>query len=56
MRAKVSYDDRHLAREAGFRWNDPVKGAWTRRLSRREIKSLNFPVEAIDPGSELRAA
>ena len=56
MRAKVSYDDRHLAREAGFRWNDPVKGAWTRRLSRREIKSLNFPVEAVDPGSERRAA
>ena len=56
MRAKVSYDDRHLAREAGFRWNDPVKGAWTRRLSRREIKSLNFPVEAVDPGSQRRAA
>ena len=56
MRARVSYDDRHLAREAGFRWNDPVKGAWTRRLSQREIKSLDFPVEPVEPGLERRAA
>ena len=44
MRAQVSYDDRQLAREAGFRWNDPVKGAWTRRLSAREVEELPFPV------------
>ena len=56
MRARVSYDDRHLAREAGFRWNDPVKGAWTRRLSQREVKSLDFPVEVVEPGPERRAA
>ena len=42
MRAQVSYDDRHLAREAGFRWNDPVKGAWVRRLSEREAEELAF--------------
>ena len=56
VRAKVSYDERHLAREAGFRWNDPVKGAWTRRLSQRDINSLNFPIEAIEPAQERRAA
>ena len=56
VRAKVSYNDRHLAREAGFRWNDPVKGAWTRRLSQREIKSLNFPIEDVQLAQEHRAA
>ena len=44
MRAQVTYDDRQLAREAGFRWNDPVKGAWTKRLSAREVEELPFPV------------
>ena len=48
MRAQVSYDDRHLAREAGFRWNDPVKGAWVRRLSEREAEELAFPVVPVD--------
>ena len=48
MRAQVSYDDRQLAREAGFRWNDPVKGAWTRRLSTREAAELPFQVVVQD--------
>ena len=48
MRAQISYDDRQLAREAGFRWNDPVKGAWSRRLSRREAEDLPFPVVVQD--------
>ncbi|MFN7901132.1 MAG: 3'-5' exonuclease [Synechococcaceae cyanobacterium] len=53
MRAEVSYADRHLAREAGFRWDQPVARAWTRRLSHREAQSLPFavhPVEASSPG------
>ena len=49
MRAQVSYDDRHLARDAGFRWNEPVKGAWARRLSAREAGKLDFPVVPVDP-------
>ena len=49
MRAQVSYNDRHLAREAGFRWNEPVKGAWARRLSVREACDLDFPVSPVDP-------
>ena len=48
MRAEVSYSDRHLAREAGFRWDQPVAKAWTRRLSRREARSLPFPVHPVD--------
>lgn len=49
MRARVSFDDRHQAKQAGFRWNDPIKGAWTRRLSERECAELNFPVEPVEP-------
>ena len=48
VRAKVSYDDRQLARDAGFRWNDPIKGAWARRMSEREIQELSFPVSPVD--------
>ena len=48
MRANVSYDERHLAKNAGFRWNDPIKGAWTRRLSDREITALSFTVEEVE--------
>ncbi len=48
MRANVSYEERHLAREAGFRWNDPVPGAWTRRLSERQVIDLPFNVSVID--------
>tara|TARA_Y100001968_G_scaffold330263_1_gene381612 strand:- start:3449 stop:4258 length:810 start_codon:yes stop_codon:yes gene_type:complete len=48
MRAEVSYEERHLAKKAGFRWNDPVKGAWTRRLSDREIQDLEFTVVSVN--------
>ena len=56
MRARVSYDDRHLAKEAGFRWNDPVKGAWCRRLSEREAAALDFPVAPVEALIDQRAA
>ncbi len=48
MRAQVSYEERHLAKNAGFRWNDPVKGAWTRRISERQAAELKFPVDMVD--------
>ena len=48
MRANVSYADRSLAKEAGFRWNDPVKGSWTRRLSAREAEELPFDTSVVD--------
>jgi DNA polymerase-3 subunit epsilon len=47
-RARLSYSERHLAREAGFRWNEPVPGAWSRRLSKREAESLSFPVLPVE--------
>ena len=53
VRARLSYDERQLAKDAGFRWNDPVPKAWSRRLSEREIAALPFPVdpvEAEEPG------
>ncbi|MBJ7363493.1 MAG: 3'-5' exonuclease, partial [Synechococcus sp. SupBloom_Metag_053] len=37
---------RQLAKDAGFRWNEPVRGAWTRRLSERQLKSMDLPFEA----------
>jgi DNA polymerase-3 subunit epsilon len=47
-RARLSYSERHLAREAGFRWNEPVAGAWSRRLSKREAEALPFPVLPVE--------
>jgi DNA polymerase-3 subunit epsilon len=51
-RARLSYAERHRAKEAGFRWNDPVQGAWTRRLSQRELEALTFPVQAVEADEE----
>jgi DNA polymerase-3 subunit epsilon len=48
-RAQLSYSERHRAKEAGFRWNDPVPGAWTKRLSEREAAALPFPVDPVEP-------
>ena len=45
----LSYAERHRAREAGFRWNEPLRGAWSRRLSQRDVTMLTFPVELADP-------
>jgi len=47
-KAIVSYDDRSLAKNAGFRWNSPVQGAWTRRLSETEATELDFKVEILN--------
>lgn len=57
VRARLSYDERQLAKDAGFRWNEPVPKAWSRRLSEREIAALPFavdPVEADQPGRQER--
>jgi DNA polymerase III subunit epsilon len=48
-RAQLGYAQRHLAKEAGFRWNEPLRGAWSRRLSEREAGALPFAVEPVDP-------
>ena len=55
-RARLSYEERHRAREAGFRWNEPVSGAWSRRLSEREAALLPFPVVPVDGDQQRRSA
>jgi DNA polymerase-3 subunit epsilon len=56
-RARLSYEERHKAREAGFRWNEPISGAWSRRLSEQEAALLSFPVVAVDDqGLQRRTA
>lgn len=49
-RAQLSYGERHQAKEAGFRWNEPVPGAWSKRLSEREVSALPFPVQPVLSG------
>jgi DNA polymerase-3 subunit epsilon len=54
-RARLAYDQRHLAKEAGFRWNEGVQGAWSKRLTEAERGLLPFevlPAEA-DPSANL---
>ncbi len=48
LRAEISYEDRYLAKNAGFRWNDAIKGAWSRKMSRRDMEKLEFPVHEVD--------
>ncbi len=48
LRAEISYDERNLAKNAGFRWNDAIKGAWSRKMSRRDMEKLEFPVHEVD--------
>jgi len=55
-RAQLSYNERHRAKDAGFRWNDPVPGAWTRRLSDQEAQALSFPVQVLEGREAMRAA
>jgi DNA polymerase-3 subunit epsilon len=43
-RARLPYDQRHLAKEAGFRWNEGVQGAWSKRLTEDERGLLPFEV------------
>lgn len=47
-KAIVSYEERSLAKSAGFRWNNPVQGAWTRKLSQNEAIKLDFKVEILN--------
>ena len=47
-KAIVSYEDRSLAKNAGFKWNSPVQGAWTRKLSETEATELDFKVEILN--------
>ncbi len=46
-KAVVSYEDRVLAKNAGFRWNSHIKGAWTKKLSEDEASKLDFEVQIL---------
>lgn len=56
FRARVPYAERQRAKAAGFRWNDPVPGAWSRRLSEREVRALPFPVQLVEADAEASPA
>ena len=45
--AQLAYEQRELARQAGFRWIAEAK-QWQRRCSESEINALSFPTIAID--------
>jgi len=47
-KALVTYEERSLAKNAGFRWNNPLKGAWAKKLTVEEANSIDFKVEIID--------
>ena len=47
-KALVSYEERSLAKSAGFRWNSPVLGAWSRKLTAEEADKLDFKVQILD--------
>ena len=44
----MSYEDRSLAKNAGFRWNNPVEGAWAKKLTAEEAIELDFKVKILD--------
>jgi DNA polymerase-3 subunit epsilon len=47
-KAIVSYDDRQLAKDAGFRWNrDDAPKAWTRWLPEDRDRHPDFPFEVV---------
>ena len=47
-KAIVSYEDRLLAKKAGFQWNNHLQGAWTKKLSEDEAINLDFKVEILN--------
>lgn len=46
FRANVSYDDRELAKTAGFHW-EPASKSWLRRMAKDDTASLAFPVSEV---------
>ena len=47
-KALVSYEDRSLAKKAGFLWNNLEQGAWAKKLTVEEANSLDFKVQILD--------
>ena len=47
-KALVSYEERLLAKKAGFLWNNLAQGAWAKKLTAEEANSLDFKVQKLD--------
>jgi DNA polymerase-3 subunit epsilon len=48
FRALVSYDDRQLAKDAGFQWDGAAK-TWTRTMAIEDAEALGFRTERVSP-------
>ena len=46
FRASVSYEDRHLAKDSGFRWDSEAR-IWFRKMAIEDAGILPFPVVKI---------
>lgn len=47
FQAKVSFDQKDLAKDAGFKWNPDTK-QWLRRMAVADAQELSFPVVKVD--------
>ncbi|NJN29982.1 MAG: 3'-5' exonuclease [Synechococcales cyanobacterium RM1_1_8] len=52
VRADVSFEERQLAKDAGFRWDGKTK-QWTLRLSREEAAQLPFQHKVLEDATSL---
>jgi DNA polymerase-3 subunit epsilon len=43
-KANVSFEEKHLAKEAGFIWNNLLPNAWSKKMSEEAASKLNFSV------------
>lgn len=48
VKAMVGYENRHLAKEAGFIWDRLVKGAWAKRVVQGEALNVPFEIEDVE--------
>lgn len=46
VQAKVSYDDREKAKQAGFRWDAPNR-AWVKEMKEVHLQQSSFPFECV---------
>lgn len=42
------FDDNHLAKAAGFKWNQIVPNKWARRMAIEDAQLLSFPVKQVE--------
>ncbi|WP_204136846.1 hypothetical protein [Halomicronema sp. CCY15110] len=53
FKAEVSYDDRQLAKDAGFRWYAADK-TWRRRMAIEDTSQLSFRVIQLQANMEVK--